>query len=270
MSVKNGADTLEKSIGSIVNQSFTDWEFIICDDGSTDSTFDILNRLAAADNRLRIIRNDTSKGLAFSLNACIKLAKSNILARQDADDESDLRRFEIQYPFVTNHPEYAIVGTSWYNVCSDGSTIPCVVKAQPTIRDMINGGIFMHPSWIMRKDMLAKVGYYTANRYTRRSQDYHLVLKLYGAGMRLYNMPELLYYYTADDTTIRRSMNWKNVKGLMWIRFDGYRRNRLPLWAYVFVLKPLVASLVPRKMLYRHYEKTYSKNNHNHKQDVVI
>ena len=259
MSVKNGADTLHKSMESILNQTFTDFEFIICDDGSTDNTLELLNQYAQKDNRIKIIHNDASRGLAYSLNACIEKAKSNILARQDADDASDIRRFEIQYPFVLEHPEYTIVGTCWYNVNSNGEKNQCVIKSEPSAKDMIKGGLYLHPSWMMRKDELAKVGFYTVNKYTMRSQDYHLVMKVLANGMKLYNMSEFLYFYTADENTISRSRNWARVKGLMWIRWDSYRKNKLPLWAYLYVLKPFLANIIPKNIMNRHYKKIYGK-----------
>ncbi len=259
MSVKNGADCLDKSINSILCQTFADFEFIICDDGSTDDTLDRLQAYAEQDTRIRVLHNDESKGLAFSLNRCIEESKSNILARQDADDWSDKKRFEIQYRFVEAHPEYAIVGTQWYNVSGDGHLKLSNVKALPTAKDQIKGGLFLHPTWMMRKNLLAKVGFYTVNQYTKRSQDYHLSMKVLGEGLQIYNMAAPLYFYSADDATISRSIDWKRVKGLMWIRYDGYKRNKLPLWAYIYVLKPVIANLIPRRIMVRHYKSVYSK-----------
>lgn len=259
MSVKNGAETLDRCMESILNQTLNDLEFIICDDGSTDNTLYILMSYMEKDSRVRVLKNIQSQGLAYSLNRCIEESRSNILARQDADDWSDIKRFEIQYKFVKEHPEYAIVGTQWYNVNGEGNMKMSDVKACPSARDQIKGGLFMHPSWMMRKDQLEKVGFYTVNKNTKRSQDYHLVMKLLGTGMKLYNLSEPLYYYSADDSTIARSIDWKKVKGLMWIRWDAYRRNKLPLWAYVYVLKPLISNLIPRKIMERHYRRVYGK-----------
>ncbi len=259
MSVYNGYDYLDKGIMSIINQTFTDWEFLICDDGSTDGTFEKLLGYQSRDSRIKVMRNETNKGLAFSLNRMIELAKSNILARQDADDESDLNRFEIQYPYVINHPEYAIVGTSWFNVDEENNKEEYYPIEFPNIEDMIWDGGFMHPSWMMRKDQLMRVGCYTANDYTRRDQDYHLVMKIYGSGMKMCNMQQCLYYYTNDARTFKRTKKWKNVKGLMWIRYDGYKRNRLSIWKYIFVLKPLVKNLLPQKLTYIYYLRTQKK-----------
>ena len=253
MSVLNGESYMSKGIDSIIAQTFTDWEFIICDDGSTDKTWNILQEYALKDNRIKVLKNDHNRGLAYSLNKCIEQSKSNILARQDADDESVPNRFEVQYPFVIKHPEYAIVGTSWYNLDSDGSRWITYPKSNPNIKDLLWDGGFMHPSWMMRKNQLEKVGYYTTGEYTRRDQDYHLVLKIYGAGMQMFNMQDLLYTYTNDSGTFARTKNWKRVKGLMWIRYDGYKRNRVPFWDYIFVLKPFLKNILPTAITKKYY-----------------
>ena len=259
MSVRNGGEYLSKSVNSVLNQTFSDFEFIICDDGSTDNTYDILLSFAAQDKRIKLLQNETSKGLAYSLNRCIEVAQSEILARQDADDASELNRFEKQYEFVMKHPEYAIVGTCWNNVDSRGCKTPVMVKKEPSARDMVAGGMYMHPSWMMRKSQLAKVGYYTANKYTMRSQDYHLVMKLLGVKFRIYNMQIIAYNYTADDNTTNRYFvkSWQKVKSLMWIRFDAYRRNHLPLHCYAYVFKPLIQFMIPKMILKIYYKHQY-------------
>ena len=255
MSVRNGEKYLHKSIPSILSQSFKDFEFIICDDGSTDKTLDVLISYQSQDNRIVILRNEKSMGLAYSLNLCIKNSKSNILARQDADDYSEPNRLEKQYSFVIDNPQYAIVGTCWYNVFSDGRKVKNPVKELPAAINQVKGGLYMHPSWMMRKDQLAKVDFYTVNRHTLRSQDYHLVMKVLGAGMKLYNMQEYLYDYTMDERTMGRSRNWRRVKDLMWIRWDAYRRNHLPLWCYIYIFKPVLTNILPKSLMFWYYQK---------------
>lgn len=258
MSVRNGANDLPRSVQSILQQSFSDFEFIICDDGSSDETLEVLNYFQQTDNRIVVLHNDSCMGLAFSLNSCIAVSKSNILARQDADDFSELDRLEKQYAFYLNHPDYAIIGTGYYKVNRNGDVLEkCLPTESPTALGQIRGGQYMHPSWMMRKDMLQDVGLYTVNKYTKRSQDYHLVMKLLGVGYSIYNMQEILYDYTVDDSTMMRARNWKNVIGLIWIRWDAYRRNHLPIWCYVYVLKPVITNLIPRKVMFRHYRKNF-------------
>lgn len=257
MSVKNGEKDLDRSIKTIQAQTMTDWELIVCDDGSTDNTLSVLKQYAADDHRIIVLHNDISQGSAQGRNVCIERARSNFLAIHDADDSSHPERFEKQYKFMQEHPEYTIVGTAHYNMFSDGTKILTVHEEHPDAMSQVKGGKFMHPSFMIRKDELAKVGNYTANKYTLRSQDYHMVMKVLGAGMKMYNMPEPLYNYTADEGAKMRSRNWKRVPGLMWIRWDAYRRNHLPLWCYIYVFKPIVTNLIPKYLMMKHYSKVY-------------
>ena len=105
-------DLLKNSIDSIINQTFKDWEFIICNDGSTDATLDNLNKLKALDQRIKIITYEENKGLAYALNECIKYADGEYIARQDDDDVSYSERIEKQVKFLENNPQYAVVGTN--------------------------------------------------------------------------------------------------------------------------------------------------------------
>ena len=99
MSVYNGDKYVHKAIKSILNQTFTDFEFIIIDDGSTDGTFEIINSFVQTDDRIRFISRK-NKGLVSSLNECLSLAKGQYIARMDADDISIKTRFAKQNQFL--------------------------------------------------------------------------------------------------------------------------------------------------------------------------
>ena len=257
--VYNVESYIKACLDSICAQSYEHLEILAVNDGSTDNTLEILNSYKEKDSRIIVVKNKTSMGLAYSLNRCIDISHSNILARQDADDKSALDRFEKQYAFIQKHPEYAVIGTCWYNVLENGELHPVEVPLEPSAREQLQRGLYMHPSWMMRKSDLEKVGFYTVNKHTIRSQDYHLVMKVLGAGMKLYNMPDKLYYYTVDRETVKRSLNWARVIGLMWIRWDSYKRNHFPLWCYIYVLKPLITNLIPRRIMKAHYNKVYQQ-----------
>ena len=98
MPVYNGAFTLDRAVGSVVSQEFSDWEVVAIDDGSTDDTWKILQRWAAADNRIRVTRSDENRGVAAARNAAIEIARGEMFAYLDRDDEyypqylADLRR----------------------------------------------------------------------------------------------------------------------------------------------------------------------------------
>ena len=103
MSVYNGENFVEKCIDSITKQTFKNFEFLILDDGSTDNTYELLKKKKFNDDRIKIFRNENNLGLTKSLNKLIKKSKGNIIARQDADDLSNPKRFEKQIDYIEKY-----------------------------------------------------------------------------------------------------------------------------------------------------------------------
>ncbi len=194
MSVYNGQKYLRESIDSILEQTYKNFEFIIINDGSEDNSLDILLEYEARDPRITIV-NQNNIGLTRSLNRGIKLAASEYIARQDADDISLPTRLEKQLNFMENHPEVAVVGClgDFFNV--DG-----VLRAvrdpkhsrEGMKRHLASKNLFMHGSAMMRKSCLAKVGFY--REFFRHSQDYDLWLRL-SQYFDIDVLPENLYQY---------------------------------------------------------------------------
>ena len=101
-----------KSIESILNQSYTDFEFIICNDGSHDSTDVLLREYGDRDPRIKIITNDKNMGLAHSLNRCIEIASGKYIARHDLDDVSATERLEKQVSYLEENEKTDLLGTA--------------------------------------------------------------------------------------------------------------------------------------------------------------
>ena len=110
MPVFNGERYLTDSINSILNQSFKNFEFIIINDCSTDKTNDILNEYKSLDSRVLVINNIKNKGIAYSLNEAIKISKSDLIVRMDADDISLPNRLKKQLDYMNQNPDIAISG----------------------------------------------------------------------------------------------------------------------------------------------------------------
>ena len=108
MSVYNGEKYLSESIESILNQSFGNFEFIIADDGSKDNTYNILNRYANIDKRIKIIKNDKNIGLTKTLNIILEKSSGDYIARMDADDISRPLRFEKQINFFKKNSNVGV------------------------------------------------------------------------------------------------------------------------------------------------------------------
>ena len=103
-------ELLKESVNSIIEQTYSDWELIICNDGSTNNTLNELLQIAKIDSRIKILTYSENKGLAYALNYCIKNSKGKYIARQDDDDISYPSRLAEQIEFLKNHPEFDFVG----------------------------------------------------------------------------------------------------------------------------------------------------------------
>ena len=112
MAVYNEQENLIKSVPSILNQTYRNLKFIICDDGSDDQSAAILRRFAQQDARIRLLFHKKNMGHAFSLNHCLKYADGKYIARMDADDESLPERLQVQADFLDTHSNYDFCGTS--------------------------------------------------------------------------------------------------------------------------------------------------------------
>jgi glycosyltransferase involved in cell wall biosynthesis len=192
MSVYNGASYLRESVDSILKQIFTDFEFIIIDDGSTDQTAKILD--GYTDSRIVRIKNEKKIGLAASLNKGIALACGEYIARMDADDISLPERLEKQIHFMQNHPEVDICG-SWVQLIGKQTGIiweyPCTYDE--IYATMLFSCAIAHPSVIIRACTIRQheLLYDTHADYT---EDYDLWSRALPL-VRFANLPEALLQY---------------------------------------------------------------------------
>ena len=244
----NNKVMVKKAIDSIINQSFSDFEFIICDDGSSDNTYEIVKEIISSDKRCILIKNNRNMGLAYSLNNCLKITKGEYIARMDADDISMLDRFEKQVKFLDNNPQYAIVGGNAELFNEKGTYSERVMKEYPTKEDLLFGTIFIHPSIMMRKDVLLKLNGYRAVKETSRCEDYDLWLRLYTYGYKGYNIQENIYKFREDINAFKRRKYKYRIDEAK-VRYKGFKNLKLFPKGYIYVIKPLIVGLIPQKVL---------------------
>ena len=121
MPVYNGAPYLKESLESILNQTYTDFELVLVDDGSTDGSLEILTQYAAADSRIVLLRNQQNLGHAEASNIALGAARGQYIARQDQDDVALPERIREQVSFLENHPEVGLLGSAYYRVNGEGN-----------------------------------------------------------------------------------------------------------------------------------------------------
>lgn len=173
MAVYNEENRVSGAIDSILNQTMTNLELIIVNDGSTDHTIDVIKRYQ--DERIVFIDKEHNSGLADSLNLGVTHARSNLIARQDADDLSQPNRLETQVDYLNRNPEVAVVG-SWGYLTND--TDQKKELRFPTTdggikRFMQKDNPFIHTSVVFRKEAFEKAG-----RYKVGLEDYDLWIRL--------------------------------------------------------------------------------------------
>jgi len=204
MSVYNDQEHLRESIGSILNQTHKNFEFIIINDGSKDNSLDILLEYQAGDNRVLIV-NQSNIGLTRSLNRGIKLARCEYVARQDADDLSLPARLEKQLNYMKNNPQVAVIGCLGDFFSTNGvlRTIKIPTYSRKGIkRHLASRNLFMHGSAMIRKSCMEKVGLY--REFFRHAQDYDLWLRL-SKHFDIDILPEKLYQYRVTANAISTS-----------------------------------------------------------------
>lgn len=203
MSVYNGAAYLEAAINSILEQTYTNFELIVINDASTDKTSEILEKFD--DCRVRVITNSENLGLTKSLNLGINAARGKYIARMDADDLSLPHRLEVQRQFLKDHPDYALVGSSYYQIDAQGqirSLIRVLTGDEELRAGLRQQNWFGHGSVMMRKEAWEKLGGY--DERFKYAQDYDLWLRL-SENFKIANLEEPLYYWRATVDCISQS-----------------------------------------------------------------
>ena len=249
MATYNCEDTLRGSIDSILNQTFQDWEFVICDDCSTDNTYSILKEYDEQhDGKFKILRNDKNSRLSFSLNRCLDVSEGLYIARMDGDDVSVANRLERQVDFLDQHPEYALVGTAMLPFNEEGDRPARYAKPEPDANDMLNRSPFFHATIMMRKEAYDQIDRYFVSKRTVRAQDYDMWFRFFARGLKGYNLQEPLYRVLEDEKAIkRRTLKTRCYE--VQTRLIGYKLLHYPLYKYIYAFKPILAALTPVSLM---------------------
>lgn len=244
-------ELLCNSIDSILRQTFIDFEFLICNDGSTNGTLEYLKEIEKKDNRIKILTYEKNRGLNYALNMCLNEAVGEYIARQDDDDISSLDRLQKEVEFLDTHDEYAIVGTLAHVFDDNGVWGEYKNPEKPTKNDFYWNSPFMHPTIMIRKSAYDAVGGYRVATETRRCEDIDLFMRMYAIGLRGYNIQERLYEYRMiNDPNIKyRPMKYRVDEAI--VKFKGYKAMGNLICGLPYVLKPILVGMIPQNLLYR-------------------
>lgn len=253
MGIYNCAATLAEAIDSIISQTYTNWQFIICDDGSKDNSYDIAKKYEKMDpDRFVVIKNESNIGLNSTLNRCLKIADGDYIARMDGDDVCAPTRFQKEVEFLNSHPDYAIVSTYMTTFDENGEWGCIKTLEYPQVKDFpTHVPMFCHAPCMIRKEAFMDVGGYTEDKRLLRVEDYHLWYKFYAKGYKGYNIPEALYKMRDDRNALHRRTVKARFNGI-YATFVGFKMVHLPKWMYIYAIKnafvEIIKIIIPDKL----------------------
>lgn len=207
MTAYNSEKYIEEAIESILNQTYTNYEFIIIDDGSIDGTWDIIDKYRKQDERIIAITRKNI-GLSQSLNDGVRIARGEYIARMDSDDICSKDRFEKQVNYLNEHPDIYLLGSNYYIIYGDDLSEKCIKKYKNAQKrgqapiDMKNQFLsvsesqkFMHASCMIRKEFYETVGLYR----DYKSEDIEITFRALSKGLGVAKLEEELYGYRARE-----------------------------------------------------------------------
>jgi len=224
MSVYNEEHFIQRAVDSILNQTYRNFEFIIINDGSTDSTGEILE--SYNDSRIHLIHQE-NLGLTESLNKGIRLAKGEFIARMDGDDISRPQRLAKQVAFLDIHPDVGLLGTFVEHMDEEGQFIK--TYTYPTTSDKIREVLWhdcplCHSSVIFRKICIDTVGVYREK--IGPAEDYDLWFRI-SEHFEVANIPEPLHRFRIDPYGISLSRRFHQIRSSMLVRRLARERRQL-------------------------------------------
>ncbi len=237
MSVYNGERYLAEAIESILNQTFSDFEFIVINDGSTDQSGHILDQFQSQDSRIRVF-HEVNEGLAVSLNKGLKVARGKFIARMDADDVALPRRLEKQIAYLEAHDDVVLLGAEVELFI--GHDLDLGPRGHPILESDIrrrlllgDGGALTHPAVVFKRDVGIRIGGYDPRFIT--AQDLDLFIRLSERG-KVANLSDILLKWRQHEQSVSKtkSESWSHMKRMA-IRGAI---DRMGLEAYLEVVFP--------------------------------
>jgi glycosyltransferase involved in cell wall biosynthesis len=241
MPVYNGEKYLHEAIDSILNQTYTNFEFIIINDGSIDKSEEIIK--SYKDKRIRYIKNPQNIGLDETLNSAFTIARGEYIARMDCDDLSQKTRIEKQVKFMESNLDHDLVGSQYINI--DSSRKPFEIGAQVQDTDEIKNAIqsvncFCHGSVMFRTSFLRKYSISYNHKFSPY-EDYELWTRI-AQMTKVKNLPEVLYAYMTNPQGMYLTQYNEMIEGPKRLQKILQAEMELPKVDYFFIKKLITGS----------------------------
>lgn len=248
MGIYNCAETLPDAINAILNQSITDWELILCDDGSGDETYTVARFYQHQwPEKIKLLKNETNLGLNATLNRCLQEAKGEYIARMDGDDLCSPERFAEELSCLEANPDIAIVSTDMEFFDETGTWGRISHPEFPQNKDFLAGSPFCHAPCMVRREAYEAVGGYSVDKKLLRVEDYHLWIKMYAKGYKGRNIGKPLYKMRDDRNAYsRRKFRYRLNEA--YVRLLLVKELKLPFYCGFYAMRPIIVGLLPKKL----------------------
>jgi len=198
--VYNAEAYLDEMLASLRRQTLTDFEVILVDDGSSDASAEIMERVGQVDARFRVLRLPTNQGIVPALNHGLEACRGAYIARLDADDIAFPDRLERQVGYLEKHPELVVLGTSLAYIDSAGRSLGKVRRTAVT-GSLLRANPLLHPTVMFRRAVLLSAGLRYRAEFAY-AEDYYLWLELSRHG-RLATLDEVTVLYRVSSSALR-------------------------------------------------------------------
>jgi glycosyltransferase involved in cell wall biosynthesis len=250
MPAYNAEKYIGEAIESILSQTFTDFEFIIVDDGSTDRTWENVTAYAKKDIRIVPMQNERNSQICITLNNGLSVAKGKYVVRIDSDDTSPKDRIEKQVAFMDAHPEVVVSGGT-VQIC-DASLTPTNLRQYNLTDDAIRAKLFRyspfaHPSVIYSLDAVKKAGMY--NPDLNDAEDYDLYFRLGRIG-KFANLSDVIHNLRLSSGSISQTRGKRQERLTLYIRLKAvieYQYSMKVSDDVYFVLQVVSMYIIPYK-----------------------
>ncbi|MDL2262838.1 glycosyltransferase [Bacteroidales bacterium OttesenSCG-928-I21] len=241
------SEQINKSIQSVLNQTFRDFELLIIDDSTKPETVVAIDNSAQSDSRVKVIRKPQRMGFAPALNIGLLQARGKYIARMDADDISMPDRFELQIAFLDKNPNIAIVGGAMDIINEKGEIVShrnyptsfFKIKLFSLLRSPL-----AHPTVMIRKESLGNELY---DKSFKKAEDLELWLRMMKKGYKISNLPDILLHFRVNG-----NLADKRTKEHFEYNYEARKKNfswRSPVWSFLSIFFSKIYIFLPKKII---------------------
>ena len=247
MPVFNAEKYIKKAIDSVLNQTFKDLELLIINDGSIDATGAIIDKYKEKDRRVISIISGTNEGVVRSLNKGLKVARSDFIARIDADDIWIREKLERQIRHLNADEDLYMSATAKINIndngeVREGEKYPRIFEYQDIKQNILKRNIFCHSSVVFRRDILNTVGYY--NESFKNAEDYEYWIRIIDRH-KVEILPDPMVYYRISKDTISYNRIKEQRYYAIKAKLMGRRLYRRSVFHLVYTMEDILYLLIP-------------------------